>query len=194
MNFNGYYLTVFFNTYRKCFRCKYISLRRLNFSNNVFAVFNVLKGKFAPFSSVVTDFTALSAEKSDSPSANSPITAPARGSSDSPILIPSILPLIFSLLIFTVITSVIFTDRNRECFFCKNISCRGLNLGNNIFSVYYVLENKFAVFFSGNRCKSVFSCEIGFAVGEQSDNCSRLKVRSDSPTLTPSIFPFISLL
>lgn len=59
-----------------------------------------------PFSSVVTDFTALSAEKSDSPSANSPITAPARGSSDSPILIPSILPLIFSLLIFTVITSL----------------------------------------------------------------------------------------
>lgn len=59
-----------------------------------------------PFSSVVTDFTALSAEKSDSLSANSPITAPARGSSDSPILIPSILPLIFSLLIFTVITSL----------------------------------------------------------------------------------------
>ena len=67
---------------------------------------------------------------------------------------------------------VIFTDRNRECFFCKNISCRGLNLGNNIFSVYYVLENKFAVFFSGNRCKSVFSSEFGFAVGEQSDNCA----------------------
>ena len=59
-----------------------------------------------PFSSVVTVPRAFLLVKSDSPSAKRPITAPLKGSSDSPTLIPSILPLIFSLLILTVITSL----------------------------------------------------------------------------------------
>ena len=171
MNFNGYYLTVFFNTYRKCFRCKYISLRRLNFSNNVFAVFNVLKGKFAVFICCNRFYSFIGwkigftiGEQSD----NCPCK---RFVGFSDLNTFDIAPDFF-ITDFYSNYLVIFTDRNRECFFCKNISCRGLNLGNNIFSVYYVLENKFAVFFSGNRCKSVFSSEFGFAVGEQSDNCA----------------------
>ena len=143
-----------------------------------------------PFSSVVTVPRAFLLVKSDSPSANSPITAPLKGSSDSPTLIPSILPLIFSLLILTVMTSLsVLTETGKV--FSVRIYPSGDSISATIYFPYTMSLKINLPSFSVVTAARAFSAVNSDSPLANNPITAPARGSSDFPTLTPSIVPRI---